>query len=107
MYIQRYVGRLESTINEGRKIWELSPTDLKSYTRWYDYSRARDEMFRATDTPWELGMSFAPVTIRGAISQVNPCGDVCVPSESYSEPLHCFMDVDYRVHRQELLCLTG
>jgi hypothetical protein len=26
--------------------------DLKSYSRWYDYSRARDEMFAATDTPW-------------------------------------------------------
>ena len=26
--------------------------DLKSYSRWYDYSRARDEMFSATDTPW-------------------------------------------------------
>ena len=26
--------------------------DLKSYSRWYDYSRARDEMFKATDTPW-------------------------------------------------------
>jgi hypothetical protein len=26
--------------------------DLKSYSRWYDYSRARDEMFAATDTEW-------------------------------------------------------
>jgi hypothetical protein len=26
--------------------------DLKSYSRWYDYSRARDEMFMASDTPW-------------------------------------------------------
>ena len=26
--------------------------DLKSYSRWYDYSRARDDMFKATDTPW-------------------------------------------------------
>jgi polyphosphate kinase len=30
----------------------LSPMDLKSYSRWYDYSRARDEMFQTTDTPW-------------------------------------------------------
>ena len=47
--------RLESRINDGRKIWKLSPMDLKSYSRWYDYSRARDEMFAATDTgfaPW-------------------------------------------------------
>ena len=38
--------------HDGRKIWKLSPMDLKSYSRWYDYSRARDEMFTATDTPW-------------------------------------------------------
>jgi polyphosphate kinase 2 len=44
--------RLEARINDGRKIWKLSPMDLKSYSRWYDYSRARDEMFAATDTPW-------------------------------------------------------
>ena len=44
--------RLESRIGDGRKIWKLSPMDLKSYSRWYDYSRARDEMFQATDTAW-------------------------------------------------------
>jgi polyphosphate kinase 2 len=47
--------RLASRIDDGRKIWKLSPMDLKSYSRWYDYSRARDEMFAATDTdfaPW-------------------------------------------------------
>ncbi|HET9019020.1 MAG TPA: polyphosphate kinase 2, partial [Acetobacteraceae bacterium] len=44
--------RLEARIDDGRKIWKLSPMDLKSYSRWYDYSRARDEMFAATDTPW-------------------------------------------------------
>jgi polyphosphate kinase len=44
--------RLESRIDDGRKIWKLSPMDLKSYGRWYDYSRARDDMFQATDTPW-------------------------------------------------------
>lgn len=44
--------RLESRIHDGRKIWKLSPMDLKSYSRWYDYSRARDEMFAATDTAW-------------------------------------------------------
>jgi polyphosphate kinase 2 len=44
--------RLESRIDDGRKIWKLSPMDLKSYSRWYDYSRARDEMFMATDTSW-------------------------------------------------------
>ncbi len=44
--------RLEARIHDGRKIWKLSPMDLKSYNRWYDYSRARDEMFAATDTEW-------------------------------------------------------
>ena len=44
--------RLESRIDDPRKIWKLSPMDLKSYSRWYDYSRARDEMFAATDTAW-------------------------------------------------------
>jgi len=44
--------RLEDRIHDGRKIWKLSPMDLKSYSRWYDYSRARDEMFQATDTSW-------------------------------------------------------
>jgi len=44
--------RLESRIDDGRKIWKLSPMDLKSYSRWYDYSRARDDMFAQTDTSW-------------------------------------------------------
>src|SRR6185437_12117597 len=43
--------RLEQRIDDGRKIWKLSPMDLKSYSRWYDYSRARDDMLKATDTP--------------------------------------------------------
>jgi polyphosphate kinase 2 len=44
--------RLEARIEDGRKTWKLSAMDLESYSRWYDYSRARDEMFAATDTPW-------------------------------------------------------
>src|SRR4026208_262803 len=42
--------RLEERIDDPRKIWKLSPMDLKSYSRWYEYSRARDEMFAASDT---------------------------------------------------------
>ena len=52
--------RLESRIDDERKIWKLSPMDLKSYSRWYDYSRARDDMFMATDTdfaPWYVARS--------------------------------------------------
>ena len=44
--------RLQRRINDPRKIWKLSAMDLKSYSRWYDYSRARDAMFAATDTSW-------------------------------------------------------
>ena len=47
--------RLQARIKDGRKTWKLSPMDLKSYSRWYDYSRARDDMFKYTDTefaPW-------------------------------------------------------
>jgi polyphosphate kinase 2 len=44
--------RLESRIEDPRKIWKLTDMDLKSYSRWFDYSRARDEMFAATDTAW-------------------------------------------------------
>ena len=44
--------RLTARIDDGRKTWKLSPMDLKSYGRWYDYSKARDEMFAATDTSW-------------------------------------------------------
>ena len=44
--------RLEARIDDGRKIWKLTPMDLKSYSRWFEYSRARDEMFAATDTSW-------------------------------------------------------
>jgi polyphosphate kinase 2 len=49
--------RLEARIQDGRKIWKLSPMDLKSYSRWFDYSRARDDMFKATDSgfaPWHV-----------------------------------------------------
>jgi polyphosphate kinase 2 len=44
--------RLEARIDDPRKLWKLSPMDLKSYKRWYDYSRARDEMFAETNMPF-------------------------------------------------------
>ena len=47
--------RFKARIDDGRKIWKLSPMDVESHHRWYDYSRARDAMFEATDTeesPW-------------------------------------------------------
>jgi polyphosphate kinase len=57
---EEQTNRLEARIGDGRKIWKLSPMDLKSYGRWYDYSRARDEMFAATDStfaPWYVARS--------------------------------------------------
>ncbi len=44
--------RLEARIDDGRKTWKLSQMDLKSFARWDDYTRVRDEMFMATDTAW-------------------------------------------------------
>jgi polyphosphate kinase 2 len=52
--------RLKSRFEDGRKIWKLTPMDLRSYSRWHDYSRARDAMFAATDTafaPWHVAPS--------------------------------------------------
>jgi polyphosphate kinase 2 len=52
--------RIEGRINDARKVWKLSPMDLKSYSRWYEYSRARDDMFAATGTefaPWHVADS--------------------------------------------------
>jgi polyphosphate kinase 2 len=43
--------RLRARDQDPRKIWKLTPMDMRSYSRWYDYSRARDAMFAATDTP--------------------------------------------------------
>jgi polyphosphate kinase 2 len=43
--------RFSERIDDPRKIWKLSPMDLESHRRWYDYSRARDAMLAATDTP--------------------------------------------------------
>jgi polyphosphate kinase 2 len=52
--------RLKGRIHDGRKTWKLTAMDLKSYSRWFDYSRARDDMFEATDTdfaPWFVARS--------------------------------------------------
>ena len=44
--------RLTDRITDGRKVWKLSPMDVKSFTRWDDYTQARDDMFAATDSSW-------------------------------------------------------
>lgn len=50
---RRFLRRIEDPMRQ----WKLSPMDLESHRRWYDYSRARDAMFAATDTqqsPWHV-----------------------------------------------------
>ncbi|MBL8444996.1 MAG: polyphosphate kinase 2 [Zoogloeaceae bacterium] len=44
--------RLQSRIEDGRKVWKLTPMDLKSYTRWSEYTEARDDMFKHTHSDW-------------------------------------------------------
>jgi polyphosphate kinase 2 len=88
---QEQTRRLEARIGDPRKIWKLSPMDLKSYSRWYDYSRARDEMFAATDSafaPWYVART--DDKRRGRLNIINhligriPYGDV--PRQSVKLP---------------------
>jgi polyphosphate kinase len=57
---QEQERRFEARINDPLRQWKLSPMDLPSRERWYDYSRARDMMLDATDTehaPWYIARS--------------------------------------------------
>ena len=48
---KRFAARIDDPLRQ----WKLSPMDIESYRRWYDYSRARDLMFKATNSkhaPW-------------------------------------------------------
>ena len=51
VHMEEQAKRFRERVEDGRKTWKLSPMDLEAQARWYDYSRARDEMFAATDTP--------------------------------------------------------
>jgi len=49
--------RFQERITDPRKTWKLSPMDLEAHHRWYDYSRARDALFKASDSnhaPWHV-----------------------------------------------------
>jgi polyphosphate kinase 2 len=49
--------RFRARIEDPRKVWKLSPMDIESFDRWYDYSRARDDMLKYTSTdyaPWNI-----------------------------------------------------
>ncbi len=55
--MQEQERRFQDRIEDERKKWKLSPMDKESFNRWYEYSRARDAMFAATDTdasPWHV-----------------------------------------------------
>ncbi len=54
--------RLQSRIEDPRKTWKLSDMDLKSYSRWYDYGRARDAMFEPPTRSGHRGTSRGPTT---------------------------------------------
>jgi polyphosphate kinase len=50
---RRFRARIEDPLRQ----WKLSPMDIKSYSRWYDYSKARDDMLKASDhkdAPWYI-----------------------------------------------------
>ncbi|ABS67550.1 polyphosphate kinase 2 [Xanthobacter versatilis] len=100
--------RMESRIDDPRKVWKLSPMDLESYSRWYDYSRARDEMFEATDTqwaPWFVARSNdkkrARLNIISHLLSRIPYEDV--PLEKIKLPKrqksHDYVEADYARHR--------
>jgi polyphosphate kinase 2 len=98
------IRRLEARIDDGRKTWKLSPMDIKSYGRWYDYSRARDEMFAATDTSWapwfvlrsddkrRARLNAISHLLRHVPYQEMPRNDVKLPArqkaQGYKEPDH-------------------
>ena len=76
--------RLAARIDDGRKIWKLSPMDLKSYDRWDDYTKARDEMFAATDTawaPWYVARSEDKKRVRAERHQ--PPAEVTCPTRPF------------------------
>ncbi|MET3355080.1 UNVERIFIED_ORG: polyphosphate kinase 2 [Xanthobacter viscosus] len=100
--------RMESRIDDPRKVWKLSPMDLESYSRWYDYSRARDEMFEATDTqwaPWFVAQSDdkkrARLNIISHLLSRIPYEEV--PREKIKLPKrqksHDYVEADYARHR--------
>ena len=75
--------RFQARIKDPSKRWKLSPMDLESHRRWYDYSRARDEMLAKTDSP------FAPWHI--------------VPSDDKKRArLNCIADILSRIPYEEI-----
>jgi polyphosphate kinase 2 len=110
--MENQTRRFEERITDERKIWKLSPMDLESHRRWYDYSRARDAMFAATDSdasPWYV--VDANDQRRGRLNciahflslvpyQEVPRATIALPArqaaEGYTEPDHPFRYVPER-----------
>lgn len=78
--------RLQSRIDDPRKYWKLSPMDLKSYTRWDDYTRARDDMFRFTDTGWAPCTSRTPTTRNAVVSTSSATSSTRFPTPRSTAP---------------------
>ena len=90
--------RLESRIDDPRKVWKLSDMDLLSYSRWWDYSRARDEMIGATDkvwAPWHVAVTEDKK--RGRLNIISHLLS-CVP---YEHPAHKEIKLPRRHKRPE------
>jgi polyphosphate kinase len=75
--------RFEARINDPLRQWKLSPMDLESFRRWYDYSKARDRMLAATDSkhaPWYIVRSDdkkkARLNCISHLLSMIPCGKV-------------------------------
>ena len=100
---QEQERRLRDRITDGRKIWKLSPMDVKSFTRWDDYTQARDEMFAASDSswaPWFVARSEDKKRVRlNVISHLlKHVPYEAVPSEKVKLPkrkIGLYKDVDY------------
>ena len=84
--------RLRDRFDDPRKIWKLSPMDIQSFGHWDDYTRARDEMFQASDSawaPWFVARSEDKRRVRlnviqHILSQI-PHGDVPLPKVKFQE----------------------
>lgn len=99
---EEQTNRLTARIDDKRKIWKLSQMDLDSYSRWNDYTRARDDMFQATDTEWapwfiarsdnkrQARLNIIAHLLSSIPYKKVPRGDVKLPKRTVarSKPLH-------------------
>ena len=85
--------RFRDRLKDPLKQWKLSPMDLESLTRWEEYSRAKDDMFAATDNPTSRGWSSSRRTSGGPGSTRSPtCCRACRGSRSSAASCTCPSD---------------